>query len=201
MKSSKSKRKTPVIKHSRNAYWDYKTDYELDYEDLPEHGIEFTVRSLGFMSTRIGSRLVSLYANLRTSPKLPISLLLFFNFCIKVVHHKSTNVREFDFFKTPVTGAEGTLPISGDLWSFYCFFWENWSWTFNILYLVGSRPPFWKYFLLFSRVLLLKVAREWLEFLRIWTIEKSLDVIRQFYDMNLRGFYLNTLLRVKIAYF
>jgi len=43
MKSSKSKRKTPVIKHSRNAYWDYKTDYELDYEDLPEHGIEFTV--------------------------------------------------------------------------------------------------------------------------------------------------------------
>ena len=43
MKNSKTKRKTPVIKHSRNARWDYKADYDLDYEDLPEHGIEFTV--------------------------------------------------------------------------------------------------------------------------------------------------------------
>ena len=43
LKSSKTKRKTPVIKRTCNPVWDYQMTYELDYEDLADFGIEFTV--------------------------------------------------------------------------------------------------------------------------------------------------------------
>ena len=43
MKQAKTKRKTPVIKKARAAYWDFKTEYDADFDDLPDLGIEFTV--------------------------------------------------------------------------------------------------------------------------------------------------------------
>eukprot|EP00112_Aurelia_sp_Birch-Aquarium-sp1_P021907 Seg60.3 transcript_id=Seg60.3/GoldUCD/mRNA.D3Y31 product="Synaptotagmin-like protein 4" protein_id=Seg60.3/GoldUCD/D3Y31 len=43
LKQAKTKRKTPVIKKARSAYWDYKTEYDADYDDLSDLGIEFTV--------------------------------------------------------------------------------------------------------------------------------------------------------------
>ena len=43
LRTTKSKRKTPTIKHSLNPVWDYKFEYMVDYEDLAMHGIEFTV--------------------------------------------------------------------------------------------------------------------------------------------------------------
>ena len=43
LKSSKTKRKTPIIRHTRNPVWDYKFEYSCDYEDLADHGIEFGV--------------------------------------------------------------------------------------------------------------------------------------------------------------
>ncbi|XP_065056868.1 uncharacterized protein LOC135685055 isoform X2 [Rhopilema esculentum] len=42
-KASKTKRKTPVIRKTRSAFWDYHTEYDVEYDDLPEMGIEFTV--------------------------------------------------------------------------------------------------------------------------------------------------------------
>ncbi|XP_057306004.1 uncharacterized protein LOC130644420 isoform X4 [Hydractinia symbiolongicarpus] len=43
LKSNKTKRKSPVIKSTLNPVWDFKTEYETDYEDLADSGIEFTV--------------------------------------------------------------------------------------------------------------------------------------------------------------
>jgi len=43
MKHAKSKRKTPVIRHTRDPIWDYKTEYTVDYEDLADHGFELSV--------------------------------------------------------------------------------------------------------------------------------------------------------------
>uniref|UniRef100_A0A7M5V2V8 Uncharacterized protein n=1 Tax=Clytia hemisphaerica TaxID=252671 RepID=A0A7M5V2V8_9CNID len=43
MKQSKHKRKTPVIRDTLCPVWDYRTEYDIDYEDLGDHGIEFSV--------------------------------------------------------------------------------------------------------------------------------------------------------------
>ena len=53
LKQAKTKRKTPVIKKARAAYWDYKTEYDADYDDLPDLGIEFTVSGSSFSLLRI----------------------------------------------------------------------------------------------------------------------------------------------------
>ena len=52
MKQSKHKRKTPVIRDTLCPVWDYRTEYDIDYEDLGDHGIEFSVRTFYF-SARI----------------------------------------------------------------------------------------------------------------------------------------------------
>eukprot|EP00794_Sanderia_malayensis_P000447 gene447-1088_t len=43
LKQAKTKRKTPVIKKTRTASWDFRAEYDADFDDLPELGIEFTV--------------------------------------------------------------------------------------------------------------------------------------------------------------
>ena len=45
LKQAKTKRKTPVIRHTKDPIWDYKTEYNIDYEELLDHGIELTVSS------------------------------------------------------------------------------------------------------------------------------------------------------------
>ncbi|XP_047128560.1 uncharacterized protein LOC100208668 isoform X2 [Hydra vulgaris] len=43
LKSSKTKKKTPIIRRTVNPVWDFQLSYELDYEDLSDFGIEFTI--------------------------------------------------------------------------------------------------------------------------------------------------------------
>ena len=45
LRQSKTKRKTPVIRRTREAFWDYQTEYDVDFDELPELGIEFLVGS------------------------------------------------------------------------------------------------------------------------------------------------------------
>lgn len=42
-KQAKTKRKTPVIKNTIDPVWDFRTEYDVDYEDVGDMGIEFTV--------------------------------------------------------------------------------------------------------------------------------------------------------------
>jgi len=46
LRQSKYKRKTPIIRETLSPIWDFRTEYDLDYEDLGDHGIEFTVSFL-----------------------------------------------------------------------------------------------------------------------------------------------------------
>ena len=43
LRQSKTKRKTPVIRRTREAFWDYQSEYDVDFDELPELGIEFLV--------------------------------------------------------------------------------------------------------------------------------------------------------------